>query len=66
MAQNMERWEKRDLRMMIWQTKLRKENPMHADTHKPIKVRGSRVNGGSLLLIINLDAMRVLWQSELN
>jgi hypothetical protein len=24
-----------DLRMMIWQTKLRKENPMQADTHKP-------------------------------
>jgi hypothetical protein len=30
--------EKGDLRMMIWQTKLRKENPMHADTHKPVKV----------------------------
>jgi hypothetical protein len=30
--------EKGDLRMMIWQTKLRKENPMHADTHKPVNV----------------------------
>jgi hypothetical protein len=29
-------WGERDLRMMIWQTKLRKENPMHADTHKPV------------------------------
>jgi hypothetical protein len=48
--------------MMIWQTKLRKENPMHADTHKPVMFEDSWFNGGSffeLLFSMQYDVVAI-------